>query len=160
MTNWNELNNDEKIAAIQKVAGIKHIPPQAVEKDLWVTIILQLVYTLPFADKIVFKGGTSLSKVFGKIDIFSEDIDLALDRTLFSMTGDVTKKQLKQLRKTSSLFVNGMFFEELQKVADYCAVFCDGKIVKVLPHEQIEEHTIMMYSTNSIQEQTEVENEE
>lgn len=117
MTNWNELNNDEKIAAIQKVAGIKHIPPQAVEKDLWVTIILQLVYTLPFADKIVFKGGTSLSKVFGKIDRFSEDIDLALDRTLFNMTGDVTKKQLKQLRKTSSLFVNGMFFEELQKVA-------------------------------------------
>ena len=116
MTDWNELDNNEKIAAIQNVAGIKHIPPQVVEKDLWVTILLQMVYTLPFADKIVLKGGTSLSKVFGKIDRFSEDIDLALDRTLFGFQGDMTKKQLKRLRKESSLFVNGMFLNELQKV--------------------------------------------
>ena len=59
-----------------------------------------------------------------------------------------------------TILVNTLEIPELQKVADYCAIFCDGKIVKVLPHEQIEEHTIMMYSTNSIQEQTEVENEE
>ncbi len=31
-----------------------------------------------FADALVFKGGTSLSKVFGVIDRFSEDIDLSL----------------------------------------------------------------------------------
>lgn len=116
MTNWNELSNNEKIAAIQNVAGIKHIPPQAVEKDLWVTILLQMVFTTPFADKIVFKGGTSLSKVFGKIDRFSEDIDLALDRTLFGVEGDITKKQLKKLRKDSSLFVNDTFLKELEKV--------------------------------------------
>lgn len=116
MTNWNELSNNEKIAAIQNVAGIKHIPPQAVEKDLWVTILLQMVFTTPFADKIVFKGGTSLSKVFGKIDRFSEDIDLALDRTLFGVEGDITKKQLKKLRKDSSLFVNDTFLKELGKV--------------------------------------------
>lgn len=116
MTNWNELSYNEKIAAIQNVAGIKHIPPQAVEKDLWVTILLQMVFTTPFADKIVFKGGTSLSKVFGKIDRFSEDIDLALDRTLFGVEGDITKKQLKKLRKDSSLFVNDTFLKEIEKV--------------------------------------------
>ena len=81
-----------------------HISPQAVEKDLWVTIILQMVFALPFADKLVFKGGTSLSKVFGMIERFSEDIDLAIDRSYFGIEGDLTKKQLKRLRKLSSTF--------------------------------------------------------
>ena len=99
MINWRELTKDEQIAALQNVAGAKHIPPQAVEKDLWVTTILQIVFSLPFADSLVFKGGTSLSKVFGKIERFSEDIDLAIDRTYFGLEGDLTKKQLKKLRK-------------------------------------------------------------
>lgn len=67
MINWRDLSKDEQIAALQNVAGKKHIPPQAVEKDLWVTTILQIVFSFPFADCLIFKGGTSLSKVFGKI---------------------------------------------------------------------------------------------
>ncbi len=110
---WKDLSHDEKIAALQNVAGIKHIPPQAVEKDLWVTTILQVVFTLPCADKLVFKGGTSLSKVYGKIQRFSEDIDLAIDRSQFRMEGDLTKKQLKKLRKASSTFVRDTFCNDL-----------------------------------------------
>ena len=113
--NWRDLSKDEQIAALQNVAGIKHIPPQAVEKDLWVTTILQVVFSLPFAENLIFKGGTSLSKVFGKIERFSEDIDLAIDRTYFGMEGDLTKKQLKKLRKLSSTFVRDTFLQELQK---------------------------------------------
>lgn len=115
MINWRELTKDEQIAALQNVAGAKHIPPQAVEKDLWVTTILQIVFSLPFADSLVFKGGTSLSKVFGKIERFSEDIDLAIDRTYFGLEGDLTKKQLKKLRKQSSTFVRDTFLGELQE---------------------------------------------
>ena len=115
MINWRELTTDEQIAALQNVAGLKHIPPQAVEKDLWVTTILQIVFSLPFADSLVFKGGTSLSKVFGKIERFSEDIDLAIDRTYFGLEGDLTKKQLKKLRKQSSTFVRDTFLGELQE---------------------------------------------
>lgn len=114
MVHWKELNRDEKIAAFQNVAGTKHIPPQAVEKDMWVTTILQAVFTLPYADKLVFKGGTSLSKVFGKIQRFSEDIDLAIDRSQFGLEGDLTKKQLKKLRKASSTFVRDTFLKDLQ----------------------------------------------
>ena len=115
MTEWKSLTADEQTAALQQVAGIKNLPPQVVEKDLWVTVILQMVFSLPFADKLVFKGGTSLSKVFGKIERFSEDIDLAVDRSLFEMEGDPTKRQLKHLRKQSSLFVRDTFLVELQK---------------------------------------------
>ena len=81
---------------------------------MWVTTILQILFSLPFADSLVFKGGTSLSKVFGKIERFSEDIDLAIDRTYFGLEGDLTKKQLKKLRKLSSTFVRDTFLQELQ----------------------------------------------
>ena len=113
--NWRDLKKNEQIAALQNVAGKKNIPPQAVEKDLWVTTILQLVFSLPFADSMIFKGGTSLSKVYGKIERFSEDIDLAIDRTYFGLEGDLTKKQLKKLRKQSSTFVRDTFLKELQE---------------------------------------------
>jgi hypothetical protein len=49
------------------------------EKDFWVSWLLGLLFSLPqVAPFLVFKGGTSLSKVFGVIDRFSEDIDLCL----------------------------------------------------------------------------------
>ena len=49
------------------------------EKDFWVSWLLGLLFSQPeLAPFLVFKGGTSLSKVFGVIDRFSEDIDLCL----------------------------------------------------------------------------------
>ena len=50
-----------------------------------------------------------MSKVWCQIERFSEDIDLAVDRSLFGMEGDLTKKQIKKLRKMSSLFVSEEF---------------------------------------------------
>ena len=74
-------------------AAIRHnLTKQAVEKDLWITAIIQIIFTLPCADSLVFKGGTSLSKVWGLINRFSEDIDLAIDRTIFNLDGELTKK--------------------------------------------------------------------
>ena len=140
MINWRELTKDEQIAALQNVAGAKHIPPQAVEKDLWVTTILQIVFSLPFADSLVFKGGTSLSKVFGKIERFSEDIDLAIDRTYFGLEGDLTKKQLKKLRKQSSTFVRDTFLGELQESMDLRNFQpLPSQTEKVMPHTQSRE---------------------
>jgi hypothetical protein len=51
-----------------------------VEKDFWVCWTLKHLFEHPELSKLlIFKGGTSLSKVFGVIDRFSEDIDLILD---------------------------------------------------------------------------------
>lgn len=90
---------------IEQTAIRLSLPKQAIEKDLWVTAMLQIMFGLPCADNLVFKGGTSLSKVWGIINRFSEDIDLAIDRGLFNLDGDLTKKNVKKLRKTSSVFV-------------------------------------------------------
>ncbi len=59
---------------------------------------------------------------------FSEDIDLAVDRSLFGMEGDLTKKQIKKLRKLSSLFVREKFCPTLQKgierfgLSEFCTI--------------------------------------
>jgi hypothetical protein len=54
--------------------------PAIVEKDFWVCWILKHLFAEPAPkEQMVFKGGTSLSKVFGLIERFSEDIDLILD---------------------------------------------------------------------------------
>ncbi len=51
-----------------------------VEKDFWVCWILKRLFADPqLKEQMVFKGGTSLSKAYGLIDRFSEDIDLVLD---------------------------------------------------------------------------------
>lgn len=58
-----------------------------VEKDFWVVWTLKHLYELQNAPPFIFKGGTSLSKAFGLIERFSEDIDLIIDRSYFGYTG-------------------------------------------------------------------------
>ena len=103
--NFFDITIAEQRLFIEQTAIRLSLPKQAVEKDLWVTAMLQIMFGLPCADNLVFKGGTSLSKVWGIINRFSEDIDLAIDRGLFNLDGDLTKKNVKKLRKTSSVFV-------------------------------------------------------
>ena len=119
MNNFLQLPADKKRERIFNAVLETGASPQVIEKDLWVTTILQIVFSLPFADKLVFRGGTSLSKVWNVIERFSEDIDLSVDRKHFGLDGDLTKKQLKKLRKESSLFVKEEFCSALQNAINY-----------------------------------------
>lgn len=86
-----------------------------VEKDYWVSKILRDISTSEFADKTYFKGGTSLSKAYGLIERFSEDLDL------FVFTGDkgASKQAEKTLNKKLSKYIaelNGdMYRDELSE---------------------------------------------
>ena len=72
-------------AAAQRMA----LAPAVVEKDFWVCYTLDhLFHRSGFAESMVFKGGTSLSKAFGLIERFSEDIDLILDWRLLGYGED------------------------------------------------------------------------
>ena len=52
-----------------------------VEKDFWVCWVLRRLFTMPDAPtSMIFKGGTSLSKVFNATERFSEDVDISFDR--------------------------------------------------------------------------------
>lgn len=111
--NYFSLNAAQQRQVIEQTAAKLNLPVQAIEKDLWVTAILQVLFTLLCAHGLVFKGGTSISKVWNAINRFSEDIDLAIDRSLFDLDGELTKKQVKKLRKVSSMFVREVLFGQL-----------------------------------------------
>jgi hypothetical protein len=115
MNKWFRQSNEKKLAIITQTANLVGLPPQVVEKDLWVTVTLKALFDLPISEHMVFKGGTSLSKAWKQIERFSEDIDLAIDRTYFGFKGDLGKNQLDKLRKVSCAFVTTELKIQLEK---------------------------------------------
>jgi hypothetical protein len=73
-----ELPADERRLYVEQAALRRNVSPVILEKDFWVCWLLGIMFESEFADSLVFKGGTSLSKVFGVIERFSEDVDLSL----------------------------------------------------------------------------------
>ena len=75
-----KLNVKDRNALFTNTAAKMGINTAIVEKDFWVCYMLDyLFHRSKWQDKIAFKGGTSLSKSYGLIERFSEDIDLILD---------------------------------------------------------------------------------
>ena len=72
-------DNDEFRAAVTAAAAKLKLPEHVVEKDYWVTQLLQNLSRYEHHQYVIFKGGTCLSKGYKLISRFSEDIDLALD---------------------------------------------------------------------------------
>ena len=59
------------------VSRYKNIPEKAVIRDYYIVLMLDKLGKSEYAEKCVFKGGTSLSKCYpNTIERFSEDIDL------------------------------------------------------------------------------------
>lgn len=80
MNNLIDLSEEELELVVNNTAEKMNLSTAIVEKDLWVCLLLKYLFSdFKFKNSIIFKGGTSLSKVYHLIDRFSEDIDLALD---------------------------------------------------------------------------------
>lgn len=76
--------NSELRALIIRTENTKRIPNAVVEKDYWVSFLLDYIFSeSKWSNSFTFKGGTSLSKCFNLIERFFEDIDLILDWRLF-----------------------------------------------------------------------------
>lgn len=98
-----------------------------VEKDFWVSWVLkQLFSNKAFEGRLLFKGGTSLSKIYQAINRFSEDIDLAVDYVALGFTGDKdprrediskTKRNaiLDEMMETCRGYIASEFLETLRK---------------------------------------------
>ncbi|WP_291131164.1 nucleotidyl transferase AbiEii/AbiGii toxin family protein [Flavobacterium sp. UBA7682] len=87
-----ELYNDAILATAQQ-KGIKEI---YVEKDYWVTLALNRIFTSDIGKEAVFKGGTALSKCYNIIERFSEDIDMVILRNE-EETGNQLKAKIKKI---------------------------------------------------------------
>ena len=92
-----ELFRDAVIATAQQ----KDIREIYVEKDYWVTYALYHIFKNQIGRETIFKGGTALSKCFGLIQRFSEDIDLVVLRNK-SETGNQLKTKIKRISKCVS----------------------------------------------------------
>ncbi len=79
MAEFFELSADERLEALAQAADASGRPPHLLEKDVWVVWSLRHLFAAPYAPHLVFKGGTSLSKAYGVIQRFSEDVDLTYD---------------------------------------------------------------------------------
>lgn len=98
--------------------------PLILEKDFWVCWTLKRLFSLQaLSGQLTFKGGTSLSKAFGIIKRFSEDIDVTIDRTALGFDGDKNPegkgrdkrdKLLRELKDATKTFVQGPLFKMLE----------------------------------------------
>lgn len=117
MTGWLKLSDEQRRATVQQASVRSGITAKAIEKDWWVTLTLKAVFRSAYAEYLVFKGGTSLSKCWGLIERFSEDIDLALDPAAFGMVYKEvpTKSYVEQLRRRGCAFTGNQLKTELEK---------------------------------------------
>lgn len=92
---------DEKYKQLNIINNQLNINPFNAEKDFWMCWALEKLFE--FTHHIVFKGGTSLSKVYEIIDRYSEDIDITIDYTQFIDPIDLTNISKTKLRQISDL---------------------------------------------------------
>jgi hypothetical protein len=79
VTDFFQLSAAERREALETAANASGLLPHLLEKDIWVVWSLRHLFDGPYANHLVFKGGTSLSKAYGVIRRFSEDVDLTYD---------------------------------------------------------------------------------
>jgi predicted nucleotidyltransferase component of viral defense system len=121
------------IDAVNITAQQLNIPPVYIEKDYWVTLALQTLFNSEISDSLVFKGGTALSKCFGLIERFSEDIDLVLLNSE-GLTGNQKKTIIKKVSKIVDVIlpevqIDGLTHKtgQIRKTAhNYTKVFKDS----------------------------------
>jgi predicted nucleotidyltransferase component of viral defense system len=99
------LTQQERIELLDAVSQKRGLAPAILEKDYWVCKTLDVLFDLPGLGKhLVFKGGTSLSKAYGLIDRFSEDVDVSFHRDFLGFGDDrdpeaaVGKEQARRIK--------------------------------------------------------------
>ena len=91
------ISTAQERAQLFKAVEARHthrIHAAIIEKDFWVCWTLHRIFeVLRFRPQLIFKGGTSLSKVYNAIERFSEDVDLSLSRRDLGFADDRDPEQ-------------------------------------------------------------------
>ncbi|HSY43294.1 MAG TPA: nucleotidyl transferase AbiEii/AbiGii toxin family protein [Candidatus Acidoferrum sp.] len=118
---------EDRATIIRETAARRGLLTVMVEKDFWVSWILAVLFAHPeFGTQLVFKGGTSLSKVFGVIERFSEDIDLSVGPVFLGVSEELLEQAksrnkrtelMKELEAACGERVQNRFLPELERIA-------------------------------------------
>jgi predicted nucleotidyltransferase component of viral defense system len=128
MNTFLKLSPEERNVYCRQAAEKMRVPlPAAViEKDFWVCWTLNQLNEIPsLKGNITFKGGTSLSKAWGLIDRFSEDIDIAVNRKVFgqeppygaehAQSNRQRNIRLEELEERSATFIGDVVLPQLKQ---------------------------------------------
>jgi hypothetical protein len=84
-----QMSPQERADVFTETAERKRLAEAVIEKDFWVCWVLKQLFSVEaLSGRLLFKAGTSLSKIFHAINRFSEDIDLAVDCVALGFTGE------------------------------------------------------------------------
>jgi predicted nucleotidyltransferase component of viral defense system len=114
MTEWLNLSDSDRLLSLQQASARSGISLKAVEKDWWVTLVLKVVFKTKYAKHLQFKGGTSLNKCWNLIHRFSEDIDLSIERDFLGFDENISKSQVKRLKKVATEFTSTALREAVE----------------------------------------------
>lgn len=149
--------DDDRLAFINEAAARRDVTPIIIEKDFWVCWTLRRLMSVPvLAENITFKGGTSLSKAYGIIERFSEDIDLTIGRkapmiidTLPPMEKNISGKErerrTKALKAAAQTFVQEIALPELSAAIAQALGKTDGWSVLIDPEDHDAQTILFRY---------------
>ncbi len=137
MNNIVDLSHNDRNELFKETATLMNTKDAIVEKDFWVVWTLEKIFSDDRLKNILmFKGGTSLSKVFDLIGRFSEDIDLILDWTLVTDEDPSVKKESKnkqtkfntKINENAIIYIKDILLPIISKlVSPYCTCHIDEK---------------------------------
>lgn len=147
MDEFARRGDDDRLAFINEAAARRDVTPIIIEKDFWVCWTLRRLMSVPvLANNLTFKGGTSLSKAYGIIERFSEDIDLTIGRnapmivdTLPPMddhiSGKERERRTKALKTAAQKYVQEIALPELSNAVAKALGTSDGWSVLIDPED-------------------------
>jgi predicted nucleotidyltransferase component of viral defense system len=110
------LNREQQLLLLNEAHKKTKLSEVVIEKDEWVTAVIRALFSLPYAEHLLFKGGTSLSKCWHIIERFSEDVDIAINRELLGFSEELSNNQIRnKLRKVSCLFIKEKLSADLME---------------------------------------------
>lgn len=137
------LSKEQRKELFSETAALMNTTNAIVEKDFWVVWTLGKIFEDERLNKILmFKGGTSLSKVFNLIGRFSEDIDLILDWRLVTKENPLEEQQSKnkqvkfneQINENAKIYIKNELLPIISQILSplcTCNIADDGFSINV-----------------------------
>jgi hypothetical protein len=119
----------ERSVLFRETAALRKMSPASAEKDFWVCWVLGRLFGHPELSRVIlFKGGTSLAKVFHLIERFSEDIDLIIDWRLLTKEDPKARRSKNQqdlfntgINESAQIYIREKMLKEITgAVAPHC----------------------------------------
>ena len=147
MDDFARKSAEDRRAYIEEAASRRDLTALIIEKDFWVCWTLKrLMSSDLLRGSLTFKGGTSLSKAYGLIQRFSEDIDLTISRDATflcdvpapmeeGISGKQRKKRGRELKEAAQQYVQEIILPELSKAIEDALGTLEGWSVELDPDD-------------------------